>query len=98
MSDRRSYDPFRPQAPWQSQPSELLWTVRKWTDTQIAELRRHEGGVERSSRGTASGIRGAGSGTYFVRTRARNACGVSDLRTRSSSCDSATPGLQRDEI
>ena len=46
MSDRRSYDPFRPQAPWQSQPSELLWTVRKGTDTQTAELRRHEGGVE----------------------------------------------------
>jgi hypothetical protein len=46
MSDRRSYDPFRPQAPWQSQPSELLWTVRKGTDTHTAELRRHEGGVE----------------------------------------------------
>ena len=46
MSDGRSYDPFRPQAPRQAQLVEVLWTLRKDTDTQAAELRSHAGGVE----------------------------------------------------
>jgi|KBSSwiStaDraftv2_1062776.scaffolds.fasta_scaffold2010894_1 hypothetical protein len=46
MTDGRSYDPFRPAAPRQAQLVEVLWTLRKGTDTQTAELRTHEGGVE----------------------------------------------------